>query len=75
MAASEALGIKRLENILFFVNDIERSHRFYRDRVDFACVARSSLAIHTVSNPKPRKASTGLFRRPAAASAPRGKRR
>jgi 4-hydroxyphenylpyruvate dioxygenase len=42
MARSEALGIKRLEDILFVVNDIERSTRFYTERLDFALSARST---------------------------------
>jgi 4-hydroxyphenylpyruvate dioxygenase len=43
MSRSKALGIQRLEEIVFYVHDIERSHRFYRERVDFAAVARSSM--------------------------------
>ena len=42
MARSEALGIQRLEDILFVVNDIERSTRFYVDKLDFALTARST---------------------------------
>ncbi len=44
MARSEALGIQRLENIVFYVNDLARSHRFYTDLVDFAFIARSTEA-------------------------------
>ena len=42
MARSEALGIKRLEDMLFVVNDLERSTRFYLDKLDFALAARST---------------------------------
>jgi len=42
LARSEALGIVRLENIDFFVNDLERSHRFYTELVDFRWVAEST---------------------------------
>ncbi|MBL8787518.1 MAG: VOC family protein [Deltaproteobacteria bacterium] len=45
MARSAALGIKRLEDILFVVNDIERSTRFYTEKLDFALTARSSAAL------------------------------
>ena len=41
MARSAELGIKRLEDIVFYVNDIGRSHAFYRDKVDFGLVGRS----------------------------------
>jgi len=42
MARSEALGIERLEDIVFVVNDIERSTRFYLDKLDFALTAEST---------------------------------
>jgi 4-hydroxyphenylpyruvate dioxygenase len=42
MARSEALGIKRLEDIIFIVHDLERSTRFYTEKLDFAWVARSN---------------------------------
>ncbi|MCC6624059.1 MAG: VOC family protein [Deltaproteobacteria bacterium] len=45
MARSEALGIRRLEDVLFYVNDIERSTRFYLDKLDFALAARSSAEL------------------------------
>ena len=44
MARSLELGIKRLEDIVFVVHDIERSTRFYVDKLDFALTARSSAA-------------------------------
>ncbi len=42
MARSQALGIKRLEDIIFVVHDLERSTRFYVDKLDFALTARST---------------------------------
>lgn len=36
MARSEALGIKRLESVHFFVNDIARHRQFWVDWLDFA---------------------------------------
>lgn len=42
MARSAALGIKRLENIDFYVNDMARSHAFYTECVDFRWVAEST---------------------------------
>lgn len=45
MARSLDLGIKRLEDILFVVHDIERSTRFYVDKLDFALTARSTPAF------------------------------
>lgn len=44
MAGSEALGIIKLHHIVFYVIDIERSHRFYQEKVDFAFVARTTPA-------------------------------
>ena len=36
------LGIKRLEGIHYYVHDLERSRRFYTDKLDFAETWRSS---------------------------------
>ncbi len=43
-----ALGIRRIEAIHYYVRDLERSRRFYTEKLDFAEVARSSdeLAQH-----------------------------
>jgi len=37
-----ALGIRRIEAIHYYVRDLERSRRFYTEKLDFAEVARSS---------------------------------
>jgi 4-hydroxyphenylpyruvate dioxygenase len=44
VTALPALGIRRLEAIEFFVRDLERSRRFYLDRLDFAEVGASDAA-------------------------------
>jgi 4-hydroxyphenylpyruvate dioxygenase len=41
-SALPSLGIRRLEAIHYYVRDLERSRRFYTERLDFAEVARSS---------------------------------
>ncbi|MBI5067361.1 MAG: VOC family protein [Deltaproteobacteria bacterium] len=40
--AVEPIGIVRLEALHYYVHDLERSRRFYVDRMDFAETARSS---------------------------------
>jgi len=42
MTKRESLGIKRLEGIHYYVRDLERSRRFYCDKLDFAETWRSS---------------------------------
>ncbi len=41
MASPEPIGIKRLEAMHYYVHDLERSRRFYTERMDFAEVAAS----------------------------------
>jgi 4-hydroxyphenylpyruvate dioxygenase len=41
MAASAALGIRRLEAIHYYVRDLERSRRFYTEKLGFAEVGES----------------------------------
>lgn len=45
MAKLPPLGIKRIEGIHWYVRDLERSRRFYVDRLDFADAWRSSKAL------------------------------
>lgn len=45
MSQKESLGIKRLEALHYYVNDLQRSHTFYTEGLDFACVAKSSLSL------------------------------
>ncbi len=42
MGNAPSLGIRRIEAIHYYVRDLERSRRFYTERLDFAEVARSS---------------------------------
>jgi 4-hydroxyphenylpyruvate dioxygenase len=42
MGNGPALGIRRIEAIHYYVRDLERSRRFYTEKLDFAEVARSS---------------------------------
>jgi 4-hydroxyphenylpyruvate dioxygenase len=41
MANVPSLGIRRLEALHYYVHDLERSRRFYTERLDFAEVAKS----------------------------------
>jgi 4-hydroxyphenylpyruvate dioxygenase len=41
----EPLGIKKIEALHYYVRDLERSRRFYVDRMDFAEIARSGPAL------------------------------
>ena len=45
MAASAALGIRRLEAIHYYVRDLERSRRFYTEKLGFAEVAESGAEL------------------------------
>ena len=42
MAKLESLGIKKLEAIHYYVHDLERSRKFYVEKMDFAEIAASS---------------------------------
>lgn len=44
MAKNPPVGIVRLEGIHYYVRDLERSRRFYRDKLDFAETWRSTEA-------------------------------
>jgi len=45
MAARESLGIQGVEAIHYYVRDLERSRRFYVERMDFAEIGESSEAL------------------------------
>jgi 4-hydroxyphenylpyruvate dioxygenase len=45
MGALPSLGIVRIEAIHYYVRDLERSRRFYADKLDFAEVGRSGDAL------------------------------
>ncbi|WP_437478895.1 VOC family protein [Sorangium sp. So ce1014] len=42
MAKVESIGIKRVEALHYYVRDLERSRRFYTDKLDFQEIAASS---------------------------------
>ena len=42
MANIEPIGIKRIEALHYYVHDLERSRRFYTEKLDFAEIAASS---------------------------------
>lgn len=44
MARSRDLGIRRIESVHFFVNDLDRSRAFWVDKLDFAEIGRSTGA-------------------------------
>jgi 4-hydroxyphenylpyruvate dioxygenase len=46
MANAAGLGIRRIEALHTYVRDLERSRRFYTERLDFAEVAESSPALN-----------------------------
>jgi 4-hydroxyphenylpyruvate dioxygenase len=43
--AKEALGIKRIESVHYYVHDLERSRRFYTEVMDFAEIGGSSAEL------------------------------
>jgi 4-hydroxyphenylpyruvate dioxygenase len=50
--ALEPLGIKKLESIHYYVHDLERSRRFYTERLDFAETGKSSAELEARSKQK-----------------------
>src|SRR5690242_8537017 len=42
MAKVESIGIKRVEALHYYVRDLERSRRFYTEKLDFQEIAASS---------------------------------
>ena len=46
MAEFEPLGILGLEGVHYYVRDLERSSRFYVERLDFAQIAESNAALN-----------------------------
>lgn len=45
MAKIESLGIKRLEALHYYVHDLERSRKFYTEKLDFEEIASSSSTL------------------------------
>ena len=46
MSKKEPLGLKRIEALHYYVNDLERSRRFYTERLDFKEIAVSGEALN-----------------------------
>jgi 4-hydroxyphenylpyruvate dioxygenase len=42
MVKLESLGIKRIEALHYYVHDLDRSHTFYTEKLDFAHIAKST---------------------------------
>ena len=62
MADSEALGIKSLETVVFYVNDLHRSHRFYTEFFDFEWSGESSHGLEESSGQRTRVYRAGNIR-------------
>ena len=45
MAKLESLGIRKIESLLYYVNDLERVRRFFLDKLDFAEVGLSTAEL------------------------------
>jgi 4-hydroxyphenylpyruvate dioxygenase len=45
MPALASLGIKRIEALHYYVRDLERSRRFYTEKLDFATIGESSAEL------------------------------
>jgi 4-hydroxyphenylpyruvate dioxygenase len=70
MTKPAPLGIKRLEGIHYYVRDLERSRRFYTEKLDFAETWRSSLEIEQRSGQRSACFSAGAIQ--VVCSAPLG---
>ena len=40
MSKLESLGIEKLESLHYYVHDLERSRRFYTEKLDFAEIGK-----------------------------------
>jgi 4-hydroxyphenylpyruvate dioxygenase len=49
MAKVEPIGIKRLEALHYYVHDLERSRKFYTEKLDFAEIAHSTAELEEAS--------------------------
>jgi len=73
MTKPAPLGIKRLEGIHYYVRDLERSRRFYTDKLDFAETWRSSPELEARSGQRSACFSAGAIERSEpGGEAPRG---
>ncbi|HEX3775037.1 MAG TPA: 4-hydroxyphenylpyruvate dioxygenase [Polyangiaceae bacterium] len=61
MAELEALGILGLEGVHYYVRDLERSERFYIDRMDFAEIAASGATLNEGGHQRSRVFRAGEY--------------
>jgi 4-hydroxyphenylpyruvate dioxygenase len=61
MTKPASLGIKRLEGIHYYVRDLERSRRFYTEKLDFAETWRSSPELEHTSQQRSACFSAGAI--------------
>src|SRR5882724_11631589 len=61
MAALDSLGILGLEGIHYYVRDLERSARFYGERMDFAEVAESGVTLSEGGRQRSRVFRAGTY--------------
>ena len=52
MAKLESLGIRKIESLLYYVEDLERVRRFFLDKLDFAEVGVSSPELEAEGRQK-----------------------
>ena len=52
MAKLESLGIRKIESLLYYVEDLERVRRFFLDKLDFAEIGVSSPELETEGRQK-----------------------
>ena len=52
MAKLESLGIRKIESLLYYVDDLERVRRFFLDKLDFAEIGVSSPELETEGRQK-----------------------
>jgi len=52
MAKLESLGIRKIESLLYYVEDLERVRRFFLDKLDFAEIGVSSAELETEGRQK-----------------------
>ena len=52
MSKVESLGIKRIEALHYYVRDLDRSHKFYCEKLDFQEIAHSSAELEAAARQK-----------------------
>ena len=75
MAKVESLGIKRIESVHYYVHDLERSRRFYAERLDFAEIGGSAAELTSAGRAASRRVPGRRLRRHLHRPAGRGRPR